>query len=204
MQVKSAISIAVFALIAAWVPGVHAQSATPQQPVQQNAVNKSEARPSGHSGTAIHSKISSHHSQTRARRARRAAYRPEYAKNSVEVINGSTTQKVHFNNEEKPGDKAKRGPSQLKVEEVNGNATSTRYFYVDKNQPSQEQVAANYKKPVVVGVESSNTKHVGGNQHPVVTGITSAGSGDAASTSTGGEKLTTGVAGRPKRAPYQP
>ena len=207
MQLRSVISSVVFALVAIWMPGAQAQSAAPQQTAQQNAAKRDAAQANGNSRAVAHSKKTTHHTvskRTKERKAKRGAYRPEYAKNSVEVINGSSTRKVQFSQEEKPGARAKAGPSQLKVEEVNGNATSTRYFYMDKNQPSQEQIAANYKKPVVIGVESSNTRHVGGSQHPVVTGITSAGPSDATSTSAGGEKLTTGVAGRPKRAPYQP
>lgn len=207
MQVRPIISTMVFALVAAWMAGAQAQSATPQQAVQQNAAKRDSAQANGNSRAGAQSRSTTHHVQSKrakARKAKRGAYRPEYARNSVEVINGSSTQKVQFSQEEKPSARAKAGPSQLKVEEVNGNATSTRYFYVDKDQPSQEQIAANYKKPVVIGVESSNTRHVGGNHQPVVTGITSAGPSDATGTSAGGEKLTTGVAGRPKRAPYQP
>ena len=204
MQVRSVISMVVFALVAGWMPGAQAQSATPQEPVRQNADRQASAQQNGHSRAVTHSKKTTHHSRKRSRKAKRAAYRPEYAKNSVEVINGSSTQKVQFNDEEKSSKQSKRGPSQLKVEEVNGNATSTRYFYVDKNQPPQQQVAAGPKKRVVVGVQSSDTRFAGGNKHPVVTAITDAGPSDATSTSASGEKLTTGVAGRPKRAPYQP
>jgi hypothetical protein len=204
MQVRSIISTMVFALVVAWMPGAQAQSAAPQQTAQQNAVKRDSAQPNGHSRAVGHSKKTTHHSRKSTKRAKRAAYRPEYAKNSVEVINGSSTQKVQFNNEEKSSKQSKRGPSQLKVEEVNGSATSTRYFYVDKNQPAQQQATAGARKRVVVGVQSSDTRFAGGNKHPVVTAITDAGPSDATSTTAGGERLTTGVAGKPKRAPYQP
>ena len=93
-------------------------------------------------------------------------------------------------------------PSQLKVEVVNGNSTDTRYFHLDQNAPQTEAVMSN--QPVVVGIQSSDTRFVGGNKHPVVTGITAAGQGDARKTGGEGQKLTNGVSPQPKRPSYEP
>ena len=58
----------------------------------------------------------------------------------------------------------------LKVEVVNGTALDTQYFC-----GNNAQMGSNEKHPVVIGVQSSDTRVAGGNKHPVVTGITMAG-----------------------------
>ena len=88
----------------------------------------------------------------------------------------------------------------LKVEVVNGTATDTQYFFAGNERA---QMGTDEKQPVVVAIESSDTRFAGGNKHPVVTGVTAVGAGDAKSAS-GGQKVTTGVSPRPKRPEYQP
>lgn len=134
--------------------------------------------------------------------AKRAAYRPEYTEHSVEVINGSSTKQVVFNEEKRPAGNAKGEAAQMKVEVVNGTSSDTQYFYAGSGQGAQN--AAESKRPVVVDVQSSDTRVAGGNKRPVVTGITAVGAGDAKSANSGGQKVTTGVAPKPKRPEYQP
>jgi|GEM_PF-2332133 len=137
------------------------------------------------------------------RGAKRPAYRPEYTQTSVEVMNGASTQKVVFKNDEASTGSNKNMPAPLKVEVVNGTSTDTQYFYAGNGQTLAQQSAA-LKRPVVVAIQSSDTRVVGGNKHPVVTGITAVGPGDAKSASSGGPKVATGVAPQPKRPAYQP
>ena len=136
----------------------------------------------------------------RARRTRTAtrkgAKRPEYAGNTAEVINGSETRRVTFENP-KPANEETQG--QLKVEVVNGTSTDTRYFY-----NSGEESAAVRNEPVVIGVQSSNTRMAGGDKNPVVTGITSVGSGESKNAGNSGTPVTKSVSPRPKRPAYQP
>ena len=107
-----------------------------------------------------------------------------------------------FNEETKPDATAKGESPQMKVEVVNGASSDTQYFYAGDGLGTQN--AAELKRPVVLGIQSSDTRVVGGNKHPVVTGITAVGPGDAKSVNSGGQKVTTEVAPKPKRPDYQP
>lgn len=188
------------------VAGQQAQPATVQKPAHA-AVKQSSAQPSHAAKTT--QKGSFHAARRRrsraAARAKRAAYRPEYTENSVEVINGDSTKKVVFHNDEIATASGKNlpatmkdAPAPMKVEVVNGASTDTQYFY------DQGQDGAGSKQPVVVGIQSSDTRVAGGNKHPVVTGVTSSGSADAKSASSGGQPVTKSVAPRQKRPDYQP
>lgn len=141
------------------------------------------------------------HRATRARHAkkstRKAQKRPEYTSNAVEVINGSDTRRVAFESPESANDQSKNGQGPLKVEVVNGTATDTRYFYNN----GQEQSAEVRNRPVVIGIQSSDTRVVGGNKNPVVKGITSV-EGEAKSGMNSDKRLN--VSPRPKRPAYQP
>jgi hypothetical protein len=176
-----------------------AQAGTAQQTAQASSTKKPET---AKKATVHHPARSKYRKAAHKKGAKRNDYRPDYQQSAVEVMNGSSTKRVVFNEEEKPSEAAKGEPSQLKVEVVNGNSTDTRYFYLDQNAP--QTVAAMTKQPVVVGIQSSNTRFVGGDRHPVVTGITAAGQNDATSAGGGGQKLTNGVAPQPKRPPYEP
>ena len=174
-----------------------------KQPTQQSA-GKNSAAPSAHAKVAQTKTVRRRVTRKRRAKARRgskrAAYRPEYTQNSVEVINGASTQKVVFHSDQAASGSAKNAPAPLKVEVLNGASTDTQYFAQGQDVP----VAPESKRPVVVGVQSSDTKVVGGNRHPVVTGITSSGTGSAKSAAGGGDSVTKGVAPQPKRPAYQP
>ena len=170
------------------------QPSTTQKPAQTTVTKQLSASVTG--------RKTSHRTARRRHAARkgakRAAYRPEYADNSVEVITGNETRRVVFQ-KPKPADEGARStPGALKVEVINGNATDTQYFYGN----GQETAIRN--APVVVGVQSSDTRTVGGNKRPVVTGVTSSESGDAKSADSGGQPVTKDVSPHPKRPTYQP
>jgi hypothetical protein len=194
-----------FVLVATLMSGQ--KPASTQQPTQQSAVKQSST--TGVQAKTAH-KTKAHHRAVRKKNtkasyrngAKRAAYRPEFTEHSVEVINGSSTKQIVFNEETKPDATAKGESPQMKVEVVNGASSDTQYFYAGDGLGTQN--AAELKRPVVLGIQSSDTRVVGGNKHPVVTGITAVGPGDAKSVNSGGQKVTTEVAPKPKRPDYQP
>jgi len=193
-----------FVLVATMVSGQKPAS-TPQS-TQQSAGKQSSApvvqAKAAHETKPYHRAVRKRNTRASYRNgAKRAAYRPEFTEHSVEVINGSSTKQIVFN-EEKPDVNAKGESPQMKVEVVNGASSDTQYFYAGIGQGTQG--TAVLKRPVVVGVQSSDTRVVGGNKHPVVTGITAVGPGDAKSVNSGGQKVTTEVAPKPKRPDYQP
>jgi hypothetical protein len=114
-------------------------------------------------------------------------------------MNGASTQKVVFRNDETAHGSAKNVPASLKVEVVNGTTSDTQYFSGDNGRQGSDE-----KRPVVVAIQSSDTRFAGGNRHPVVTGITSVGRGDAKSANGGGQKISSGVSPQLKRPEYQP
>jgi hypothetical protein len=134
--------------------------------------------------------------------AKRRAYRREYTQNSVEVMNGASTEKVVFHDSKPADGRGKNNlPAPMKVEVVNGNSTDTQYFAAGQavqRKPSEAQ------HPVVVAIQSSDTRVAGGNKHPVVTRITAVQPGNAKSASGAGEKVMTGISPRPKRPEYRP
>ena len=194
-----------FFLVATLMSGQQGKPASAPQSTQQSAAKQSSAE--GAQAKAAH-ETKPHHRVVRKRNtrasyrngAKRAAYRPEFTGHSVEVINGASTKQIVFN-EEKPVT-AKGESPQMKVEVVNGASSDTQYFYTGNGQGTQS--TAELKRPVVLGIQSSDTRVVGGNKHPVVTGITAVGPGDAKSVKSGGQKVTTEVAPKPKRPDYQP
>jgi hypothetical protein len=182
---------------------------TPPGTAQKPAANPAAKQP----GTAGAKQATSHHAKKKHSKAlahkgnKRAPYRPEYRDNSVEVINGDATKRVVFHDEQaaaaaKKEANAKKNapPPPMKVEVMNGSSTNTQYF----SGNGQEQLAAVRNQQVVIGVQSSNTRTAGGNKHPVVTSVNSAGSGDAETAAGGGQAVTNGVSPRPKRPAYQP
>jgi hypothetical protein len=118
------------------------------------------------------------------------------------VINGASTKQVVFDEEKKPAGIGKNESPQMKVEVLNGTSSDTQYFYAGAGQG--QKAAAVPKRPVVVNIQSSDTRVVGGNKHPVVMGITAVGPTDAKNANSGGQKVTTGVSPQPKRPEYQP
>lgn len=187
-----------------------AQQAHPsQKPAGSSAANTPSGQTSHPVATGSHKR---HHgararlAKTSRKGAKRPEYRPRYKENSVEVINGDATRKITFHDEE-PATASKKdarsgfrsGPTPMKVDIVNGTSTDTRYFYTEDQQ---NETARN--QPVVIGVQSSDTRTAGGNRHPVVTGITSSSNNDAKTANGGGQPVTKSVAPRPKRPVYEP
>jgi hypothetical protein len=196
-----------FVLVATLLSGQQEKPTSTQQPTQQNAAKQSSIP--GGQAKAAH-EMNAHHRVVHKKNARasyrngakRPVYRPEFTEHSVEVINGSSTKQVVLTEEKKPVGTAKGETPQMKVEVVNGTSSDTQYFYAGNGQSQRN--AAELKRPVVVGIQSSDTRVVGGNKHPVVTGITAVEPGDAKSATSGGQKVTTGVSPQPKRPEYQP
>lgn len=181
------------------------QQLTPeaQHPAKQAAAKSSTAHDAQarnpQTRQTPHPSATKAHSTAR-RNAARPAYRPEYTQNSVEVMNGASTQKVVFHiDEPATGLSKNNAPAPRRVEVVNGTSTDTQYFSADSAQQNSAP-----KEPVVLAVQSGDTRVVGGNKHPVVTGITTVQAGDARSASGGGQKLATKVAPQAKRPAYQP
>lgn len=180
-----------------------------QQP-QAGAGAAKQADAQGTHAVASKQKTTHHtkkHVKTSSHKGKRPAYRPEYGENSVEVINGDATKKIVFHDEQaaattKSATKAMKNapPPPLKVEVMNGGSTDTQYF---SRSGQDEQMAAARNRPVVIGVESSNTRTAGGNKHPVVTSVNSAGTVDATPAS-GGQPAANTVSPHPKRPVYQP
>jgi hypothetical protein len=196
------------ALIATMSPGQQTKNPSTPQATQQSAAKDSGA-PTAQMTVAqpkkTHYRVTQKRYSKTASGAKRPAYRPEYAQNSVEVINGASTKKVVFQSDKDVAadGSAKNAPAPLKVEVVNGTSMDTQYFYAGNGQELAQNEGAQ-RRPVVIGILSSNTRIAGGNKHPVVTGIATAEPGDAKSTSGGGLKLATGVAPQPKRPDYLP
>jgi hypothetical protein len=188
------------------ISGQQGKPTSTQQPVQQNAAKQpstpgAQSKPA-HVTKAQHRVVRKKNARASYRNgAKRAAYRPEFTKHSVEVINGTSTKQIVFNEEKKTV--AKGAPPQMKVEVVNGTSSDTQYFYAGsgiRNAPVS-------KRPVVLSIQSSDTRVVGGNKHPVVTDIVDISAvkpGGAKTVNGGGQKVTTGVSPQPKRPEYQP
>jgi hypothetical protein len=167
-----------------------------QSPVSQKATSGAAQHP-----TAAHARKSIHHSRHRRRsRAKRAAYRPEFTDHSVQVINGATTQNIVFHDDQKTSELAKGQPAEMKVEVVNGTQKDTQYFRNDEQAAAD---AAQLDQPVVVGIQSSDTRFAGGNRNPVVTRVASSSPAEAKTASGGGQKVAAKVVPRPKRPAYQ-
>jgi hypothetical protein len=191
-----------FVLVATMVCGQQTKPSSAPQTAQPTGAEDSGSQSAE---AKVARKTQTHHRGVRRRkassrkRAKRAAYRPEYTQNSVEVMNGASTQKVVFQNDDAARASQKdRGDAGYKVEVLNGTARDTQYFNGDNARTGSDE-----KQSVVIAVQSSDTRVAGGNKHPVVTGITATGPVDAKSAS-GGQTVTKGISPRPKRPAYQP
>lgn len=190
----------------AMLVGQQAPPATAHASTAANAAKRSSA-PTTSRRTA-HSIVKKRHARGAAHKgAKRPEYRPLYSENSVEVINGDATKKVVFHDdqaattpEKKPAG-MKSEPAPMKVEVVNGSSTDTQYFY-DNGQDNQTESARN--QTVVIGIQSSDTRVVGGNKHPVVTSVTSSSANDAKTAGSGEHPVMKSVSPHPKRPVYQP
>jgi hypothetical protein len=186
------------------------QSTAPPKPAQAGAAKQAGSQNAPKTATR---RSSMHHaSKTVAHKARkRPEYRAAYSESSVEVINGDATKKVVFQDDQAAA-LAKKGsaslksssenaPGPMKVEVVNGAYTDTQYLY---NNGEDQLIEASLNRPVVIGVQSSDTRNAGGNKNPVVTRVTASGAGDARSASEGGQPVTKQVSPRQRRPVYQP
>jgi hypothetical protein len=171
------------------VAGQQAQTSTTPKAAQTSAAK--EATP--HKAATRHR--TRHHSHRAAMRKRAKHTEPNTI--PVDVITGGETRHVVLDESMPAGKRSKAASGQMKVQVINGSATDTQYFS-DKN----DEAARN--QPVVVGVQSSDTRFAGGNKTPVVTGVTSSSSVDAKSASAGGQGVTKQVSPRPKRPVYAP
>ena len=115
----------------------------------------------------------------------------------VDVIQGGELRHVVLDESTTAGASSNERSGQMKVQVINGSATDTQYF----SGKTEENVR---NQPVVVSVQSSETRFAGGNKSPVVTGVTSSSTVDAKSTSTGGQPVAKQVSPRPKRPAYAP
>jgi hypothetical protein len=173
--------------------GQQAQSTASQKPLQASAVKQTSSPKTASRHRA------KHHSRKAATR-KSATGAPTCQKDSqipVDVIMGTQVRHVCLDKAKLAGQEGKPAPGQLKVEVINGLSTDMQYFS-DKNQESA------HNQPVVVGVESSDTRFAGGNRNPVVTAVTSSSSVDATSVSNGGQPVTKQISPRPKRPVYEP
>lgn len=175
--------------------GQQGQPATAQKPAQTSAT-KQMSSPAPHKAATKHR---AHHRSRKAanrKTAKRAGLCPD-SQMEVTVINGAQPLHVCMDKSNPEAKESKATPGQLKVEVINGPSTDTQYFS-DKNQETA------HNQPVVVGVESSDTRFAGGNKKQVVTAVTSSSTVDAKSTSSGGQPVTKQVSPRPKRPVYEP
>ena len=139
-------------------------------------------------------KPTSHREQIKSRKTatRGTAQLCQAPKVPVDVINGAQVYHTCFD-PSLPAEETKALPDQLQVEVINGSAEDTQVFY---GAGQDTQIEAMLNKPVVVGVQSGDTRTMGGNKNPLVTRVNSAGAGDA--------KVTNRISPRPKRPSYQP
>lgn len=177
------------------VAGQQAQPAPAQKPAQTTAA-KQTTSPAAHKTVAKHRKH--HHSRKAATRksAKRAGLCPD-SQIALDVINGTQVRHVCIDKSVLAANEPKAIPGQMKVDVINGSSTDIQYFS-EKNQETA------HNQPVVVDVESSDTRFAGGNNNPVVTGVTSSSSVDAKSASIGGQPVAKQVYPRPKRPEYAP
>jgi hypothetical protein len=175
--------------------GQQAQSPTKHNPAQTSAAKQASSTTPHKAATRRGRRY--HSRKVAARKsAKRAGLCPD-SQMDVTVINGAQPLHVCMDKAKLAAEEAKAAPRQMKVEVINGSATDTQYFS-DKNQETA------HNQPVVVGVQSSDTRFAGGNKNRVVTGVTSSSSVDAKSASNGGQPVAKQVSPRPKRPAYQP
>jgi hypothetical protein len=169
------------------------QPTASQKPEQTSAIKQASSPK-----TASRHSAKDHSRKLAARKS--VAGAPTCQKHSqipVDVIMGGQVRHVCLDKAKLAGKEEEPTQGQLEVEVINGPSTDMQYFS-DKNHETA------HNQPVVVGVESSETRYAGGNKNPVVTGVTSSSSVDATSASNGGQPVTKQVSPRPRRPAYQP
>ena len=175
--------------------GQQAQPSIPQKPAQASATKQAGS-------SATHKTATRHRAKHHARKAsaRKSAKRVGACPESqfpVDVFTGNEIRHTCFDRPMPAKKEALNRPDQMRVEVINGSTTGTQVFSGSNRETAHNQ-------PVVVGVQSSDTRFAGGNKSPVVTGVTSSSSVDAKSTGAGGDSVTKQVSPRPKRPAYAP
>lgn len=168
------------------------QATSTQKPAQTSGAKQT-------SSPAPHKMATKHRTRHHARKAAAHKGRKQAQSNTipVDVINGEETRHVVLDKASVAEAPAKSKSGQMKVEVINGSTTGTQVFS-GRNQETA------HNQPVVVGVQSSDTRFAGGNKNPVVTGVTSSSSVDATSASSGGQPVAKQVSPKPKRPAYTP
>lgn len=172
--------------------GKQAQPSATQKPARTSAT-KQTSSPASHKASTRHRKH--HHARNSATRKGRKQAQSNTV--PVDVINGEETRHVVLDQASMAAAPSKTRSRQMKVEIINGSTTGTQVFSNNNQETAHNQ-------PVVVGVQSSDTRFAGGNKNPVVTGVTSSSSVDAKSASTGGQPVARQISPRPKRPAYTP
>ena len=145
--------------------GQQAQSSATQKPAQTSS-------PARHKASTRHR--AHHHAQKSATRNGRKQAQSNTL--PVDVINGDETRHIVLDKASTTEALSRNRSGQMKVEIINGTTTGTQVFSKNNQETAHNQ-------PVVVGVQSSDTRFAGGNKNPVVTGVTSSSSVDAKSAS---------------------
>ncbi|WP_109486793.1 hypothetical protein [Occallatibacter savannae] len=172
--------------------GQQPQPTTTQKPAQTSAAKQV-------SSTAVHKASTRHRARHHRRKAAAHKGRKQAQSNAVpvDVINGEEMRHVVLDKGSTAEASSKAKSRQMKVEVINGSTAGTQVF-------SNNNQEAAHNQPVVVGVQSGDTRFAGGNKSPVVTGVTSSSSVDATSASSGGQPVAKQVSPRPKRPVYAP
>ena len=170
------------------VAGQQAQSTTSQKPEHTSEGKQTSSQSSPKTSTGYSAQRNS-----RSVATQKSALHCQPPEFPVDVINGAQVLHTCFD-PRPPAEETKVSPGQMQVEVINGSAENTQYFY-DSGQDAQIEAMLN--KPVVVGVQSGDTRTMGGDKNPLVTRVNSA-------AMTGGQRVTNRISPRPKRPVYQP
>lgn len=174
------------------IAGQPAQTSATQKPAHTSAAKQT-------SSPAAHKASKRHRARHHARKAATRKGRKQAQSNTVpvDIINGEETRHVVLDKGSPAESHSRAKSGQMKVEVINGSTAGMQVF----SNNSQETA---HNQPVVVGVQSGDTRFAGGNKSPVVTGVTSSSSTDATSASSGGQPVTKQVSPKPKRPVYAP
>lgn len=165
--------------------------ASTEKPAQTSAAKQT-------SSSAPHKAATRHRSRHHARRSGHKGNKQAQSNTvPVDVINGGEMHHVVLDKSFTADVRGRSKSKEMKVEIINGSTTGTQVFSNNNQETAHNQ-------PVVVDVQSSDTRFAGGNKSPVVTGVTSSSTVDAKSASTGGPPVARQVSPRPKRPQYAP
>ena len=172
--------------------GQQAQPSATQKPAQTSTA-KQTSSPASHKASTRHRQ----HHPSRRSAARKGHKKAQSNSVPVDVINGEETRHIVLDNASTTEAPSKTRSRQMKVEIINGSTSGTQVFSNNNQETAHNQ-------PVVVGVQSSDTRFAGGDKNPVVTGVTSSSTVDAKSANTGGQPVARKISPRPTRPAYTP